>query len=52
MGVNEFMGLTELLSIQYLTNIFPLTLSLSPKGEGRVRRTFHGCHGKRDAYVK
>jgi hypothetical protein len=45
-GVNEFMGLTEFLSIQYLKNILTLTLSLSPKGGGRVRRTFDGCHGK------
>jgi hypothetical protein len=34
MGVSEFIELTKLLSIQYLTNIFPLTLSLSPKGRG------------------
>jgi hypothetical protein len=51
MGVSEFIGLTELLSIQYLTNIFPLTLPSPLGGEGRVRGTFHGCHGKRDGYT-
>ncbi len=34
MSISEFMGLTELLGIQYLTNISPLTLSLSSKGRG------------------
>jgi len=34
MSISKFMGLPELLSIQYLTNISPLTLSFSPKGRG------------------
>jgi len=34
MGLSEFMEPTELSSIQSLSNIFPLTLSLSPKGRG------------------
>ena len=38
MGVSLFIELPELPSIQYLTDIFPLTLSLSPRGEGRSLR--------------
>jgi hypothetical protein len=34
MVVSEFMRLTESLSIQYLTNIFPLTLPSPIRGEG------------------
>ena len=34
MGASEFIELPEWLSIEYLTSIFPLTLSLSPKGRG------------------
>jgi hypothetical protein len=48
MGVSQFMGLTEMLSIQYLTNIFPSPYPSPPRGEGRVRGTFHGCCGKKD----
>jgi hypothetical protein len=33
-SISKFMGLPELLSIQYITNMSPLTLSLSPGGEG------------------
>jgi len=44
------MGLTELLSFQYLTNIFPSPYPSPPRGEGRVRGTSHGCRGKKDAY--
>jgi len=51
MSISEFMGLTELLGIQYLTNISPLTLPSPPRGEGRVRGLLHGCHGKRDDYL-
>jgi len=57
MSISKFMGLPELLSIQYLTNISPLTLPSPlpspkrlragrPKGRGEVRGPFHGCHGK------
>jgi hypothetical protein len=35
-----------------MINAFPLALalSLSPREEGRLRGTSHGCHGKRGAY--
>jgi len=47
MSIRRFMGPPELLTIQYLTDISPLPSP--PRGEGRVRGPFYGCHGKRDA---
>jgi hypothetical protein len=46
MASSEFMGLKEVSSFQYLTNIFPSPYLSPPRGEARVSETFHGLHGK------
>jgi len=33
-----------------VVNAPPSPYPSPPRGEGRVRRSFHGCHGKKDAY--
>jgi hypothetical protein len=51
MASSEFMGLKEVSSFQYLTNIFASPYLSPPRGEARVNGTFHGLHGKRDGYA-
>jgi len=46
MASSEFMGLKEVSSFQYLTNIFPSPYLSPPRGEARVSGTFHGLRGK------
>jgi hypothetical protein len=51
MGVSEFIDLPELLRILYLTNIFPLTLSLSPKERGEDEGDISWLSRKKKCYL-